>query len=60
MAERSVTALPEEVPPIKKVYPPPTILFEGLSLERNSPEKIPIIIISAAHKEGVSTAYDSI
>lgn len=45
-AERAVTAFPEEVPPIKKVYPPPTVLFEGLSLERNSPEKIPIIIIS--------------
>jgi len=39
MAERSVTVLPDVVPPMKKLQLLPAVLFWGLSRERNKPLK---------------------
>lgn len=40
IADRSVTDLPAIDPPVKNVYALPAVRFEGLSLDRKSPEKM--------------------
>ena len=41
MTERTVTALPEAMPPKKIAWSLPDARFQGLSMELNGSEKIP-------------------